>query len=203
MPYFQIDHIKLRSILADAYLSLRQRRDIVIAAFAKLPDQLATDEDIELAQGVVRELNETRETARRDRLSDQKPFKDASATVQEFFDDIEKPLQSALSNVLNRIADVASSRKSNFPADRLAADPVVKAGEAPVVTNSPLAKVLGPEIELVWSIKEINRATLDLEKLRNYLTEASLLTACRKHLKEHGSEKIRGVWYKEVAQPKK
>src|SRR5690349_6789736 len=79
MPYFQIDHIKLRSILADAYLSLRQRRDNVIAAFAKLPDQLATDEDIELAQGIVRELNETREATRRDRLSDQKPFKEASA----------------------------------------------------------------------------------------------------------------------------
>src|SRR6266404_4483802 len=66
MPDFQIDHNKIRSILADAYVSLRQRRDDVIAAFAKLPDRLTTDEDIELAQGVVRELNETREAARRD-----------------------------------------------------------------------------------------------------------------------------------------
>ena len=81
MPDFQIDHNKIRSILADAYISLRQRRDNVIAAFVELPDQLVTDEDIELAQGVIRELNETREAARRDRLSDQKPFKDASATI--------------------------------------------------------------------------------------------------------------------------
>jgi hypothetical protein len=203
MPNFQIDHNKIRSILANAYISLRQRRDDVIAAFAKLPNQLTTDEDIELAQGVVRELNETREAARRDRLSDQKPFKDASATVQECFEDIEKSLQGALSKVLNRIADVARSRQPNFPADRSTADPVATAGETPIVTNSPLAKVLGPEIELVWLVKDIDRATLDLEKLRNYLTDAALFTACRKHLKEHGSEKIKGVWYEEVAQPKK
>jgi hypothetical protein len=175
----------------------------VIAAFAKLPDQLATDEDIELAQGVVRELNETREAARRDRLRDQKPFKDASATVQEFFDDIEKPLQGPLKNVLNRIADVARSRQPNFPADQSTGDPVARAGETPIVTNSPLAKVLGPEIELVWSVKDIDRATLDLERVRDYLTEVSLLTACRKHLKEHGPEQIKGVWHERVAQPKR
>jgi hypothetical protein len=49
MPDLQIDHNKIRSILADAYISLRQRRDNVIAAFVELPDQLVTDEDIELA----------------------------------------------------------------------------------------------------------------------------------------------------------
>jgi hypothetical protein len=203
MPDFQIDHNKIRSILADAYISLRQRRDNVIAAFVELPDQLVTDEDIELAQGVIRELNETREAARRDRLSDQKPFKDASATIQEFFDDIEKPLEGALKSVLNRIADVARSRQPNFPADRPTGDPVARTGETPIVTNSALAKVLGPEIELVWSVKDIDRETLDLEKLRNYLTAASLFTACRKHLKEQGSEQIKGVWYERVAQPKK
>jgi hypothetical protein len=203
MPDFQIDHNKIRLILTNAYISLRQRRDNVIAAFAKLPDQLATDEDIELAQRIVRELNETREAARRDRLSDQKPFKDASAMVQEFFDDIEKPLQGALKDVLNRIADVARSRQPNFPADASPGDAVAIAGETPIVTNSPLAKVLGPDIELVWSVKGIDRATLDLEKLRDYLTEVSLFTACRKHLKERGSEQIKGVWYERVAQPKR
>jgi len=67
----------------------------------------------------------------------------------------------------NTPTDVASSRRPNFPADRSTADPVVKAGEIPIVTNWPLAKVLGPEIELVWSVKDIDRATLDLEKLRS------------------------------------
>ena len=202
MPDFQIDHTKIRSILADAYMSLRQRCDDALAAFAELPDQLTTDEDIDLAQGVVRELNETREAARRGRLSDQKPFKDASSTVQQWFDDIEKPLQDALSNVLNRIADVALSRRPNFPADRSTSDPVVKVGEIAIVSKLAIAKVLGPDIELVCSVKAFDRATLDLEKLRNYLTDVSLLTACRKYLKEHGSEQLMGVWYEEVAQPK-
>ena len=71
------------------------------------------------------------------------------------------------------------------------------------MSNSPLAKVLGSDIELVCSVKAFDRATLELEQLRNYLTEVSLLSACRKHLREHGSEKIMGVWYEEVAQPKK
>ena len=35
MPDFQIDHNKIRLILTNAYMSLRQRRDNVIAAFAK------------------------------------------------------------------------------------------------------------------------------------------------------------------------
>ena len=42
---------------------------------------------------------------------------------QEFFDDIEKPLEGALKSVLNRIADVARSRQPNFPADRPTGDP--------------------------------------------------------------------------------
>ena len=95
----------------------------------------------------------------------------------------------------------ADSRIS--PWDASTADPVVRAGETPESHNPPLANVLGPEIELVWSVKDIDRATLDLEKLRKYLSEASLFTACRKHLKEHGPETIKGVWYEEVAEPKK
>ena len=43
MPDFQIDRTKIRSILADAYISLRQRCDDALAVFAELPDQLTTD----------------------------------------------------------------------------------------------------------------------------------------------------------------
>lgn len=71
-----------------------------------------------------------------------------------------------------------------------------------VPAQPPHSPVLGEKLAVVWEVESIDRAALDLEKLGPYLTEAALLTACSKHLDEHGANKIAGVAYHKVAQLK-
>jgi hypothetical protein len=202
MSNFAIDHGTIKSILVNAYASLLKRRDDVIAACANVPEHLQTENDFNNAQHIVEELKEAKNAARTARLSNQSPFKDASATVQEFFHDIEGPLQSALKTVLDRLTEAAHSRRPNLPKESMKPAPVVGIGAgSPIVTSSHLAAVLGPEIKLVWSVEGVDRATLNLEILRDFLTDACLLGACRKHLAAKGPNQIAGVVYKETAQP--
>jgi hypothetical protein len=50
-----------------------------------------------------------------------------------------------------------------------------------------------------WEVDGVDRAALDLEPLRFYLTDAALLAACRKHLEENGPHSLPGASYREVA----
>ena len=199
---FAIDHDAIRSTLADANAPLLQRRDNLLAASSRAPEQLETDEDVDRARRFAKQLDEAIREARKARLSDGRPFRDASAAVKSFFDEIEKPLQSALQTVLNRLTDAAHHSRLKQGETPQSAPPtpvgINISGEAIVTTALPRS----PQIKLFWSIEGFDRATLDLEALRNYLTEASILAACRKHLADRGPQKLSGVVYHEVAQPK-
>ena len=54
-------------------------------------------------------------------------------------------------------------------------------------------------IRLDWEILSFDHAAIDLEALRPFLTEASILAACRKHLEENGPNTLDGVRYRQVA----
>jgi hypothetical protein len=195
---FLINHDEIRRLLAEANASLLRRRDTIIAEFHQVPDQLKTDKEFENAQAVIEKLHNVGDEARRERLKDQSPFKEAVKTVQEFYSDIEKPLRSTLQTILERLTDaVRNAANPETPAIPIG---VGIDGEPIVVTPSP-SPVLGPKITLAWSVESIDRKNLDLEKLRDYLTDACLAAACRRHLAEQGPNTVRGVKYQQVAQP--
>ncbi len=50
-----------------------------------------------------------------------------------------------------------------------------------------------------WEVTSIEPETIDLEALREHLSEAVLLNAARKHLKASGPHTLRGATYKQVA----
>lgn len=204
---FSISHETVRANLSDAHASLFMRRDAINAKLAIVPKLLETDEEIEGAQAVVDELEKIIKDAKAARLADGKPFRDASKTVQTFFDEIEKPLKNELQKLLDRFTETYLSRQPNTPEDlALSGSSVgIDVSGKPIVTVSaspPHSSVLGEKLAVVWEVDSIDRAALDLEKLRSYLTDAALLTACGKHLDEHGPNKIAGVAYHKVAQLK-
>ena len=71
---FLINHDEIRRLLAEANASLLRRRDIIIAEFRQVPDQLKTDKEFENAQAVIEKLHNVGDEARRERLKDQSPF---------------------------------------------------------------------------------------------------------------------------------
>ena len=108
--------------------------------------------------------------------------------------------------MLNRLTDAAHRHRPE-PADAPAPVPVgMDLSGKTIATAEPAQSLRATapqaEIRLAWSIDGVDRQALDLEALRGYLTDASLLAACRKHLAEHGPHKLSGVVYREVAQPK-
>ncbi len=206
---FAIDHDAIRSTLGDANAPLLRRRDDLLAASARAPELLDTDEDIDRARLFARQLDDAIREARAARLADGRPFRGASATVKRFFDDIEGPLKSASRTILARLTDTAHRGRRMQTETPVSAPPTpvgIDVSGEPVVTaaprQAPSAAAAHREIMLVWSIESVDRATLDLEALRDYLTEASILAACRKHLADHGPRPLAGVQYREVAQPK-
>ena len=205
---FAIDYDAIRSTLADANAPLLRRRDDLLAASSRAPEQLEGGEDVDRARRFAGQLDEAIREARKARLSDGRPFRDASATVKSFFDEIEKPLQNASRTILARLTDAAHRVRPRLGETPISAPPAAIgidiSGEAIVTTaphRSPQSTPLHPEIKLAWSIEDFDRATLDLEALRDYLTKAAILAACRKHLADHGPQKLSGAVYHEVAQP--
>jgi hypothetical protein len=204
---FAIDYGAIETTLKDANARLLKRRDDLLAAFSRAPDPLALDEDINRARHFAKQLEEAIREASKARLSDGRPFRDASATVKAFFDEIEKPLKKTLQAILKRLTDAAHqshSAPSTSPVPTSTPVAIDTSGEIIATAELRLPSQSGSqhaEIRLTWEIEGYDRAGLNLEALRKYLTDAAILAACRKHLADHGPHKLDGVVYREVAQP--
>lgn len=205
---FAIDYDAIETTIRDANERLINRSSDLLAAFSRMPDSLASDEDATNARRFAGQLDKAIREVRRARLSDGRPFKDATATVKAFFDGIDKPLKDALEFVLRRLTDAAHRSRptpDDIPVSAPAPVGIDIFGETIVTakthqTPQPISS--HEEIKLVWSIEGFDRTKLDLEALRCHLTDVAIFAACRKHLADHGPHKLVGVNYREVAQPK-
>jgi hypothetical protein len=139
--------------------------------------------------------------ARKQRLLEQKEFNTALKTVQQVFDEIERPLGDAISDLLKKVGEDSLRRLANEPPGQTAG--VTDRGEPIVsITTQQAPPVIGENIKLIWDVGSLDRASLDLEQLRNFFTDASLMLACRKHLEDHGPWQLKGVRYHQVARMK-
>ena len=116
--------------------------------------------------------------------------------MQSFYKDIEIPLKNALQITLDRLIDAAHRSR---PEEQPRTVGIGREGEPIITSAAQTLPVLGPNVQLAWEIESIDSTTLDLEKLRNFFTEAELRNACRRRLREYGPEQITGVVYREVA----
>jgi hypothetical protein len=120
-------------------------------------------------------------------------------TVKEFYDDIEKPLADALQDILNRF--LYAKREGLLSAGNDPRTPVTTVGVnsegKTIATGTALNHIV-----FVRSIECIDRATLDLEKLHNFLSEACLRKACERYHRKASNKQdvIAGVTYREIAQ---
>lgn len=198
---FAINHDVIRSVLEEANQKLLRRRDELLAALQRAPEVLTTPADIEKTQLFLHQLGKAISETREARLSDGRPLRAAALTVRKFFVEIEEPLKLASQAVKDRLTRAALKSRplvpnATFPpiAVDFQGEVVISAEHAPV---EPIGQPL--EIQLDWCVESVDLASVDLESLRHYFTEASVLAACRKHLAANGPNKIAGVSYKEIA----
>ena len=198
---FAINHDVIRSVLAEANQNLIHRRDELLAALQRAPVVLTTAADIEKTQLFLLQLRRAISETREARLSDGKPLRAAALTVRKFFVEIEEPLMRASKTVKERLTRAAL--QSRLPGPEAAVPPVAIDFQGEIVISAeqtplePIGQHL--EIQLDWYVESVDLTSVDLESLRQYFTEASVLAACRKHLAANGPNKIAGVSYKEVA----
>ncbi len=199
---FAIDHDALKAVLADANRRLIERKNELCSALPRVPEALLSADHISRAKVFARQLQDALGKSRSSRLSDGRPFREATATVTAFFRQIDGPLQAAVDIVSERLTAAALRCRSNqISPDRDVPVGVDLSGNE-IIASRPAPS--GPElggttIDLDWEVDGLDRNALDLESLRPFFTDACLLTACKRHLAARGTQSLEGVTYKQSA----
>jgi hypothetical protein len=199
---FSIDHNAIRAVLADANRKLIERKDELCSALQRVPETLALPDHIARAQVFARQLQAALQESRSSRLSDGRPFRDATATLTAFFAQIDGPLQSAIATIRERLTEAAlrSSDDPNRPERTVSVGVDISGDEVIAASRSPSGAAGDHgDIDLDWEIAAVDRKALDLESLRLFFTDSCLMTACKKHLAAHGPRALNGITYRQVA----
>jgi hypothetical protein len=199
---FAIDHDAIRSVLAEANRRLLDRRDELCSALTRVPKTLMEPDQIARANVFARQLQGAIQETRSSRLSDGRPFRDATATVKAFFDQIERPLQSAVAAMRERLTEAALRNRDNqiSPHQSVSVGVDLSGTEIIASRTSPATTVSDETtIDLDWEVASVDGQALDLEALRHLFTDSCLMTACKRHLAAHGARSLKGVIYKETA----
>jgi hypothetical protein len=202
--FFNVDHSDIRRQLANANALLTNRCDELLSAVDRAPDPIETLEDLQKALQFARQLGNAGEQIRQVRLSDGRPFSDGTKTVKIFFDEWERPLRGAKKKISQLTAEATTRLSSNqinspFPTDAGTISKPIHSDRSQSIDNGDSQRP-NYELRLAWAVESFDRNKINLESLRPYLSDEVILTACKKHLRVNGPNKIQGVTYKEVAQ---
>jgi len=198
---FAIDHDAILSILQDANQKLLERRDALMAAFRRAPETISTDDDVAKCRLFLHQLQNALSESRQARLSDGKPLRSAALTVRKFFQGIDEPLEEAYEAIRDRLTRTAMNVRRKGADIRPVTIAIGVEGSEIVTSmaNSASRPQSSLGIRLEWTVAEVDCELVDLEALRPFLTPASIMAACKKHLAEHGPHHLRGAKYIELA----
>ncbi len=223
---FSIDFEGIESVLEDANGPLIAECEKVLEAAAQFPDTLDKNSEAEDLKDFLIKFRAQLRQVSEARLSDGRPFTHAAHVVKEWFTKTEKKMKAAdqkLATVLSTYASAAEAKADEVRQRNAELEQTQKEGESggktigetfsgePIVTVNANHKADVPEVEkvpavpdvpMVWQVKEFDIDSLDLEKLRHYLTERGITLAINAHIKIHGPHQIDGVIYQQVVKKK-
>jgi hypothetical protein len=207
---FAIDiEASLRAI-AEANAGLVDRHKKLMDALDRVPPHLETDQDIERAKLFAEQLKDHASRCRTARLADTKPLRKLVERVEEFFKTMERPANAARDAVMAALSEAGRRRAAQARVFPQHADPTPETVIINRETGEVLAAAVPPgaprtaraaAIPLTWHVDTVNRATVDLEALRPFLSESALQTAARAHLQANGPHTLPGATYVEKAAP--
>jgi len=204
---FAIDFDAVVQTINDSNESLVKRHEDLMAARDRIPAALHANDEVAKAKRFAEQLNEHASLCRSTRLSDTKPLRELVKHVEGFFKNMENDTKVAQEKVLEVLGEKA---RETYPPSQSGSD-WNRDGESFLVDNTT-GEVLGSTyptqsghpagaeaIRMSWEIEDIDREAMDLEALREHLTDAALMNAARKHLKSNGPHTLRGATYRQVA----
>jgi len=139
----------------------------------------ATPADGDMARKLIRELRALSKDLASTRLSDGRPFTDATARVKSYFADTEKTLKTAAQALLRQLSAREVVVPEVFDVIELETEP----------DRADSAELPDTEVE----VAAIDRDLLPLEALRPYFTDYALRFAVQKYLKANGPGPLPGV----------
>jgi len=195
---FDVDIAALERLLADANERLVARRDELVAAMDRVPPSFESHDDIERARIFATRLGKLLTECDRQRKADKASFVKAGKSVDRFFAAISTPADDALKDLEQRMERTAHPDQP--PAPNAAATRIVSSADLAVILSAspPAAASQIPDEVLVWEVKAVNRAALDLETLRDLFTDRELDTVIQRHLRKAGPNALRGVTYRKA-----
>ncbi len=204
---FAIDFDAVVQTIKDANDDLSNRHNELLAACNRMPTTLQSNDEIRKAKKFAEQLKQHQSACRSTRLGDTKPLRALVKRVEKFFKEMEDDAKTMQDTVINKLSEKALS--TSFSSQENREDHL---GSKSFLVDSRSGEILGsaalatsdrssePEDILTsWEIDTINRETIDLDALRDYLSDSAILNAARKHLKANGPMKLRGASYKQVA----
>ena len=224
---FSIDLEAIERVLEDANAPMLSQAEQIISKAIEYPNEINENAEAEELKSFLAQLRLQTKQVAQARLSDGRPFSDASKVVKAWFGKTEDRLKTAdkrISNILSQYASAlhaqaAEIRRRNEDKQRLLREeeqkkdiPIIQAtsGENIISAKPPnpvrvqeLNERLEeepevPSVALVWQVKDYDINRLDLEKLRNHFSESAIKNAIKSHIKQHGAHQILGVEYEQT-----
>lgn len=226
---FKIDIKTVEKILKEANVGLIEESERLIKEAENFPDILDSEVDLQKFRIFIQELNVHKKDLAQSRLSDSKPFSNATKRIKSWYEKVEKEIKSIeidFSKRINTFITLMIEEEKKNTQKNFSEDPEVQATtlEEDIEANSALEDESEPigiaysgepivsyesedhqeirDIPTVWDIDSFDRKKIPFEKLRNYFSDSSILLALKKHLTSEGPNKLEGVKYSRVLDKK-
>lgn len=214
---FNVDFDAIKSQLESANLLLIERSKEIVNTYEKLPISILTSEDLEQYKNYVVESENFSKETRTQRLANSKAFRDATKVVNDFFKTIDDPIDRELKIVKSRINQKMRDEYKKQLEDNIEEQavndqrdldkPLVTTDDGEIIiettaeaksNNNRTVSMDETKMQLNYVVDSYNLSQLDFNKLAKYFTEASIMTALKKHLEAEGAV-LDGVKYETVA----
>ena len=205
---FDVDVEAIERLLTEANAPLVKRCEQLTAALARMPATLDTDDDVKRAESYARQIKGAMADLRKAKATDRAPFAQAEKAFDAFFARLRKPLERTLASVelaldaarARALRDAAGRQPDKPPCIPIAiggGDIVMTGTEPPSSLSGPTAQAVA-QLPTVWKAGSIDRGALDLDALRELMTDSELDRFVLRWLRLHGPKPLRGVTWVEV-----
>lgn len=223
---FSIDFEAIEKVLEDANGPLIEKVAELLVNASELPDEINSNDIANEITELLKQLRQLNRQVTQARLSDGRPFTDATKVVKNWFGRTENKLKALDRKLASQLALYTKSVTAKVEAVRLknastdtpqienqtdgnmigqASDgmPIVKTNTSQnPIDDKGQSEPEIPKVKLDWEVKSINPRELDLEGLRPFFSEHSLKLAINSHMRKHGPNKLNGVVYEQVVSKK-
>ena len=214
---FNVDFEAIKLTLSSANYLLVEKSKALIDSYEKLPTTIGSSNDLTSYKEYVRDSDNFSKESRSQRLSNSKPFRDATKVVNDFFKTIDDPIERELRVVKERINKKMREEYEKQQKDKSAEQknenvqtlekPLISTNDGEIIMEAKdttqakderSVSLDNTKVKLDYVVRGYDINQLDFNKLSKYFTDAAIITACKKHLEAEGAV-LEGVKYETIA----